>query len=651
MEHRARGHGASPRRRGSLAGEGVPSGPEGAALARLLAESSGELARLAAVRGASHRTCRRRAKAAAVLLVAAGLLRLGTRPAEAAAPSLIGPPAFNPFDLVNVGSTSRRALGDVDGDGDLDALVGGFDGATIFFENTGTASAPAFAAPQTNPFGLAGVSSRSSPALADLDGDGDLDALVGRGSGETFFFENTGAASAPAFSAPPTSPFGLANVASHATPELADVDGDGDLDALVGEFLGRTIFFENTGTATAPAFAAPQTNPFGLADVGAFSSPALADLDGDGDLDALVGEWYGNLILFENTGTAAAPAFAAPQTNPFGLADVGSFSNPALADLDGDGDLDAFVGEYDGATIFFENTGTATAPAFAAPQTNPFGLADVSALLRGRSSPALADVDCDGDLDALVGRSDGATIFFVNTGTATAPAFAAPQTNPFGLLDVSGGSSSPALADLDGDGDLDALIGDVFGENFFFENAPFSCAGAPRSGCDVPLRSFLLLKDSDDDARDAVQFRFIRGTTLREGSELGDPLSTHAYALCIYDHGALAAQMVASTTAGRWRALGKGRGFRYRDVRAASDGTREVLLKVGPSGAPKEPRVMWVGKGAGLPDPAVPVSEPVDVTVQVVGSNGVCFGDTFTTALKNQSNAKGTARIFKARRP
>ena len=95
----------------------------------------------------------------------------------------------------------------------------------------------------------------------------------------------------------------------------------------------------------APAFAAPSTNPFGLADVGFRAAPAFADLDGDGDLDALVGNSLGNTLFFRNTGSAVAPAFAAPSTNPFGLADVGSQAAPAFADLDGDGDLDAFVGE------------------------------------------------------------------------------------------------------------------------------------------------------------------------------------------------------------------------------------------------------------------------------------------------------------------
>ncbi len=378
------------------------------------AEAERELGRLRRVRGASYRTWRRMGRAAAVVGVAGALLGMGAAPAKAffppeATPRFVSP--IDPFGLADAGPVSSPALADLDGDGDLDALVGELiNGDTFFFENTGGATAPAFAAPQTNPFGLADVGRRSSPALADLDGDGDLDALIGASSGNTFFFENTGSAMAPAFAAPQTNPFGLDNVYFSSRPAFADLDGDGDLDALIGERDGNTFFFENTGSATAPAFAAPQTNPFGLTSVGYYSSPALADLDGDGDLDALIGEGYGSTFFFANTGSATAPAFAAPQTNPFGLAYVGYVSSPALADLDGDGDLDVLIGEGYGSTFFFENTGGATAPAFAAPQTNPFGLAGLGSY----SSPALADLDGDGDLDALIGAGSGDTYLFEN---------------------------------------------------------------------------------------------------------------------------------------------------------------------------------------------------------------------------------------------
>jgi hypothetical protein len=126
----------------------------------------------------------------------------------------------------------------------------------------------------------------------------------------------------PIFSAPVTNPFGLTNTGSNVAPTFADIDGDGDLDAFVGNTSDGIQFFRNTGTTSAPSFAAPVTNPFGLTNVGFYAKPTLADIDHDGDLDAFVGDYYGNTQFYRNTGTASAPSFAAPVTNSFGLTDV-----------------------------------------------------------------------------------------------------------------------------------------------------------------------------------------------------------------------------------------------------------------------------------------------------------------------------------------
>jgi Ca2+-binding RTX toxin-like protein len=115
------------------------------------------------------------------------------------------------------------------------------------------------------------------------------------------------------------------------------------------------LFYRNTGSASNPVFAAPTTNDFGLTSVGSFASPTLADIDGDGDLDAFVGNNAGNTLFYRNTGSASNPVFAAPTINPFGLTDVGNYVAPTFADIDGDGDLDAFVGNNAGNTVFFEN--------------------------------------------------------------------------------------------------------------------------------------------------------------------------------------------------------------------------------------------------------------------------------------------------------
>lgn len=303
------------------------------------------------------------------------------------------------------------------------------------------------------------------------------------------------AANAQSFGAMQTNPFNLTNVGGYgfSNPTLGDIDGDGDLDMISGQYYydyntyqgeGDFVYYENTGTNANPSFAAPQTNPFGLATIQQFNTiaPTLVDIDGDGDLDIMLNDRNGDFLYFENTGTATAPAFNAPVTNPFSLsfnAPTGN-SQPTFADLDNDGDLDLVIGSdnsYSGlATLsYFENTGSATAPAFGAQQDNPFSL-NPSGAGYTLYQPKLVDLDQDGDFDILAGvynydgdynTPDGVFRYYENTGTVGAPVFAAEVQNPFGLTGPQYGFGLDVI-DLDNDGDLDIIAGeDYYGGNFF----------------------------------------------------------------------------------------------------------------------------------------------------------------------------------------
>ena len=220
-------------------------------------------------------------------------------------------------------------------------------------------------------------------------------------------------ADAQSFASPVANPFGLQTTKLLAVPAFADLDGDGDQDLLVGEYEGVLKYFQNTGTSLNPQFAAPQVNPFGLVSTYNVSVPAFADLDGDGDMDLLVGEYYGAMQYFQNTGSMSNPQFAAPVTNPFGLTSTYSLAAPAFADLDDDGDLDLLVGEYEGSMKYFLNSGSALSPQFEPPWTNPFGLVSTYYY----AFPAFADLDDDGDLDLLVGEYYGVMKYFQNVST------------------------------------------------------------------------------------------------------------------------------------------------------------------------------------------------------------------------------------------
>ena len=481
------------------------------ALARVLGDATRDLARLRAVRGAARRTQRRMARAAALMLAAAALL--GARPAAACTVQFV--PETNPLPptvggsacigllpvlgrdeplvfvgaangdvvelsdppssgLSGVGSFATPTFGDLDGDRDLDALIGNGAGELVFFRTTSSGLLPAFAASSLNPFGLQAVDGRSRPALVDIDGDGDLDAFVGDAAGDLVYFANGGLPTAPAFVRMGPNPFGLQNVGPVASPAFADVDLDGDADAVVGNQNGDAVFFENTGSATAPRFAAPIVNALGLPKVDAGSCPTLGRVDEDGDPDAVIGRADGSFVYVENR-FSCPPTFAGPAANPFGLPIVETNPDPVFVDIDGDGDADAFLGLNRGtdSIVFCENVGAPDQPAFAPPVVNPFGLPAGLEI----TSPAFADIDGDGDLDAFIGEAYGTVHQFTNTGDAHAPAFAAPPIgNPFGptgdLL------AKPTFGDLDGDTDPDVLVGSQDGNFHYFRNTGFANAPA-----------------------------------------------------------------------------------------------------------------------------------------------------------------------------
>lgn len=287
--------------------------------------------------------------------------------------------------------------------------------------NPNAASAQTFAPQVANPFGLVTVPTAtawSTPWFVDLDNDGDKDIMAGSRPGDFYYYKNTGTASAPTFSAPVMNPFSIAGTGpKYSQPSFVDIDNDGDLDMFSGLQTGDIWYWENSGTATAPTFNTGYTNPFGLTavpDPNGYSAGSFVDLDNDGDMDFVSGSYYGNTYYYVNTGTATLPAFGAPTTNPFGLAATGSYySTATFVDLDKDGDKDMFSSDG-GSFAYFPNTGTAASPAFGAMQSNPFLLAALTASANGACA-SFADLDNDGDMDLISGASNGSLVYYQNT--------------------------------------------------------------------------------------------------------------------------------------------------------------------------------------------------------------------------------------------
>ncbi len=219
----------------------------------------------------------------------------------------------------------------------------------------------------------------------------------------------------------------LPDVGYYASPALADLDDDGDHDALVGESTGRTFAYLNSGSDAAPTWIRqPGWDP-GY-DVGSRASPALADLDKDGDLDVLIGNTVGDLFAFENVGSKRAPAWR-PKT-AWELHDFGEGVHPTLGDLDRDGRVDLLIGREQGDVQAFGGVAGA-APFARKPEWDP--------PIANRPVPGLGDIDGDGRLDLIVadGRAVSVAYRLVNGAWSAVPEWSPP--------DPGSGPAVPAL--------------------------------------------------------------------------------------------------------------------------------------------------------------------------------------------------------------
>ena len=278
-------------------------------------------------------------------------------------------PNYLPVDLnlikaIDVGRGSQPAGGDLNGDGRRDLLIGGEDGGIQHFRNTGTPTAPSLLLQGALEDGAdvpIDVGLSAAPVLIDHEGDGDLDLFVGTGSpARVRFYRNNGTPQQHSFSLV-NSQFGNVQADFNAAPALGDLDADGDLDLLVGEFgvtnNPRLFYVRNDGTTQNPVWVivsdnTPNTFIFAQRVYTGELSPELLDIDTDGDLDLFLGERDGNVNFYRNTGTPQAFTFAL-QNEAFAAALVGNESAPEFVDMTGDGFADLFVGERCGGLNYY----------------------------------------------------------------------------------------------------------------------------------------------------------------------------------------------------------------------------------------------------------------------------------------------------------
>jgi hypothetical protein len=324
-------------------------------------------------------------------------------------------------NLGNTLNSQSGALGDMDGDGDLDLFIGSF-GNNALFLNDGTGLF-------TDSGQDLGGGNSTDAATGDLDNDGDLDLVVVNNNQANVVLLNNG-------SGVLTQAGGLGSANSGDSVELGDLDGDGDMDAFVGNRGPGNRVYLNNGSGsfadTGQSLGNHQT-----------SEVEIGDLDGDGDLDAFIANVYqGNRVWLNNgSGEFNDTGQSMGFNRAFGL---------AIGDMDGDGDLDAVEANIDGGfgSRVFLNDGSGV---FSDSGQAPGGM-------RNSFSVAIGDIDADGDLDYIVGSQNTNTVY-LNDGSGI---ITAGHQQGFGCggqpgcFDAGDTRRTP-LGDVDGDGDLDIV--------------------------------------------------------------------------------------------------------------------------------------------------------------------------------------------------
>lgn len=330
------------------------------------------------------------------------------------------------------------------------------------------------------PISTSGIQTPTAVA-ADIDGDGDQDIVSAEyGVNVVAWYENNG-------TSPPVWIKRLVDSSASGpiTVAVADVDGDGDLDVFSANFNEEGVaWYENSG-ATPPSWTKRLIS--GIAAWGVYA----ADVDGDSDIDGIGGNRWDNtsdhigVEWYENNG-ASPPSFTVRKVSA-GFIDAASVY---AADLDGDGDSDILsVDVFEDVVYWFENDG-GHPPAWTQRT--------VTATTDDVWSVFAADLDHDGDTDVLSASSqDDKIAWYENDGSRP------PLWTPHIITTSAPQAIAVFAKDLDGDSDLDVVSGAWENEIAWYE----SDGGSPPSftrrvishDCSGPEGVFAARLDPDAD--------------------------------------------------------------------------------------------------------------------------------------------------------
>jgi hypothetical protein len=357
------------------------------------------------------------------------------------------------------------------------------------------------------------------PALVDVDGDGDLDLLVFSILGQCVEYHRNMALEEngncdelvfrletdnwgnftesfntnEVFLDDSCSGFGgiLPETTRHAGSNLLaiDMDDDGDLDLVLGDIAYKTMLKLINGGNAQEAHMAEQVNNFPQnttpVNLSIFPAGYYLDVNNDGVKDLVVcpnsetgSENFRSVWLYKNNGQNTLPDFEFVKHNFIQdeTLDFGEGAYPVFVDLNKDGLQDIVVGNfgyfgnnsYVTQLAYLQNTGSPTLPKFELITRN---LGNFSTLAANTSSyhPTFGDLDDDGDMDMIIGLSDGRMYYFENIAAQGQEANFTLAAPFFQGIDV-GTFAAPHLVDINRDGLLDLIIGNRTGNISYYQN-------------------------------------------------------------------------------------------------------------------------------------------------------------------------------------
>ncbi|MCE3297280.1 MAG: hypothetical protein K0R65_2994 [Crocinitomicaceae bacterium] len=278
-------------------------------------------------------------------------------------------------DMIETGTGSIPVFVDQNDDGLQDLLVAEFfrykeqlskESVFYHYRNTGTPGEPFFSFVESDYLALStsGLGLRIVPAFGDIDTDGDQDLFLGLEDGTLIYRENTAGTGNPLAFAAPVADYtdnvgNVISVQNYCFPQVFDLNGDNLLDLILGKKTGELVYYENIGTASEPSFELKNSKLGGI-DVATLTPdgyPAPHFFRYNDTVRLLLGSADGKLRFYDGIeGNLAADSVFHVISNAYLGINTDYLSSCFVNDIDSDGNLDLFVGGDLGGIFHLEHT-------------------------------------------------------------------------------------------------------------------------------------------------------------------------------------------------------------------------------------------------------------------------------------------------------